>query len=217
MMSAETSADGAALADQGAEIVLSPPELLCRGFKSYERYSFKLLDEDAGVTHTRDVLRYGAVVAVLPVDLTRGKVVLLRQFRLAAHLATGRGNLVEIVAGFVDKDETAPRAAQRECLEEIGVRPQRLIELFTFLSSPGTSDEQITLFLAMVDSSRVPERAGAPGEGESTRPMVLPIETAITALATHQVRNGPLILALQWLALNHSRLHDIVRLAPAAV
>jgi len=149
---------------------------------------------------------------VLPIDPGRDEVVLLRQFRLAAHLANGRVNLVEIVAGHVEADEQPAEAARRECVEEIGVAPGLLVELFTYLTSPGMSDEEITLFLGIVDASGVPERAGAAAEHEETVPMRVPIDAALAALAAGTVRNGPLIIALQWLALNRGRLSEIVRM-----
>jgi ADP-ribose diphosphatase len=216
-MSADLRATGATLADQGVEVEFAPPTLLGEGFKRYERFDAKVLTKDGPLTLTRDILRFGRVVAVLPVDLKRSQVVLLHQFRLAAHLANGHGNLVEIVAGFVEAGETPMQAALRECEEEIGVMPSALVELFTYLTSPGSSDEEITIFLGVIDATRVPSRAGAARENEITRPIVLSIHDALAALAARTVRNGPLIIALQWLALNHTSLHEIVRLSSAAV
>src|SRR5262249_32943893 len=159
----------------------------------------------------RDILRYGRVAAVLPVDIARDEVVVMQQFRLAAHLANGRGNLIEIVAGFIEADETPAQAARRECVEKGGVEPHAIAERFTFLPSPGAADEEITLFFGVVDSSRVPEYAGAAAENESTRPIVLSINVALAALERHTMRNGLLIIALQWLALNRNRLHEVAR------
>jgi ADP-ribose pyrophosphatase len=155
------------------------------------------------------VLCTGAVAAVLPLDLDRDEVVLLRQFRLPAHLANGKGDLLEIVAGHVEANESAIETARRECCEEIGVTPSKLIELFSYLTSPGTTDEQITLFLGIVDAAAVPQRAGVAGEHEQTLVMRVPIGLASAALAHNAVRNGPLVLALQWLALNRGRLREI--------
>jgi ADP-ribose pyrophosphatase len=92
-------------------------------------------------------------------------VVLIRQFRLAAHLAAGLGELIEIVAGHVERGEVPQQAAARECVEEIGVEPRSLHPLFSFLPAPGLNDEYATMFLAIVDSTKVPERAGAEHEG----------------------------------------------------
>ena len=199
------------IADDRADVAIAGREVLAEGFRRYERLRVRRSGEN--VLRPLDVLRSGPAAAVLPIDPGRDEVVLLRQFRLAAHLANGRGNLVEIVAGHVEADEQPAEAARRECVEEIGVAPGLLVELFTYLTSPGMSDEEITLFLGVVDASGVPERAGAAAEHEETVPMRVPIDAALAALAAGTVRNGPLIIALQWLALNRGRLGEIVRMA----
>ncbi len=209
-MSRGSRAAGDTLADEAVEVSLSAPELLGKGIRDYQRYQFAIADEGGSSTARCDVLRYGRVVAVLPFDPARNEIVIIRQFRLPAHLANGRGQLIEIVAGGVEAGEELAQAARRECVEEIGVEPSALLELFTYLPTPGISDEQITLFLGIVDCSKVPERAGA-DEHEATRPLAVPIDTALEALDGGAVRNGPLIIALQWLALNRSRLGEIVR------
>jgi ADP-ribose pyrophosphatase len=198
------------IADDRADVVIAGREVLAEGFRRYERLRVRRSGED--VPRALDVLRSGPAAAVLPIDPGRDEVVLLRQFRLAGHLANGRGNLVEIVAGHVEAEEQPAEAARRECVEEIGVAPGLLVELFTYLTSPGMSDEEITLFLGIVDASGVPERAGAAAEHEETVPMRVPIDAALAALAARTVRNGPLIIALQWLALNRGRLSEIVRM-----
>jgi ADP-ribose pyrophosphatase len=198
------------IADDRADVVIAGREVLAEGFRRYERLRVRRSGEN--VPRPLDVLRAGPAAAVLPIDPGRDEVVLLRQFRLAAHLANGRGNLVEIVAGHVEADEQPAEAARRECVEEIGVAPGLMVELFTYLTSPGMSDEEITLFLGVVDASGVPERAGAAAEHEETVPMRVSIDAALAALAAGTVRNGPLIIALQWLALNRGRLSEIVRM-----
>jgi ADP-ribose pyrophosphatase len=194
------------IADDRADVVIAGREVLAEGFRRYERLRVRRSGED--VPRALDVLRSGPAAAVLPIDPGRDEVVLLRQFRLAGHLANGRGNLVEIVAGHVEAEEQPAEAARRECVEEIGVAPGLLVELFTYLTSPGMSDEEITLFLGIVDASGVPERAGAAAEHEETVPMRVPIDAALAALAARTVRN----IALQWLALNRGRLSEIVRM-----
>jgi ADP-ribose pyrophosphatase len=202
------------IADAQHDVALSSPTILVQGFRSYERYQLRFLTEEAAeVRHTRDVLRTGRTVGVLPIDPERGEVVLLRQFRLAAHLRTGKGDMIEIVAGYIDGDERPSAAARRECIEEIGVAPRTLLQLLNFMPAPGVSDEHGTLFLGIVDSSMVPERAGSAHEAEYTRPMRVPIDAALDALARGTVCNGYLLLALQWLALNRGRLAAIARQA----
>ena len=206
-----------ALADAAADVTVSPPQVLAKGFHDLERFSVTLRSRDHGeIDSVRDVLRVGKVTAVLPLDLARREIVLLRQFRLPAHLATGLGELTEIVAGHVEAGETPAEAGLRECVEEIGVRPTALYEIFEFIPVPGSSDEHAFLFLGLVDAAKIPQRAGAAHEKEATRPMRVPIDTALAALAGRRMRNGFLLMALQWLALNRDRLDAIVAGPPAA-
>src|SRR5262249_2190474 len=158
-----------------------------------------------------DILRAGAAAAVLPLDLARDEIVLLRQFRLAAHLASGKGHLVEIVAGHLEANEQPLETARRECVEEVGVAPAPLIELVSYYPTPGIADEVITLFLGIGDASRVPEHAGLAVEHEQTLLMRAPVDAALAALESGAIHNGPAIVALQWLALNRSRLPQIGR------
>jgi ADP-ribose pyrophosphatase len=194
------------LADRAVDVSLSPPERPAKGFFDYQRFRVTLPSGD----QTRDVVRAGKVVAVLPLDIERSEIVMIRQFRPAAHLANGNGDLVEIVAGRVEAGESLAETARRECQEEIGVAPKALIELFAYLPTPGLTDEEVTLFVAAVDGSRVPERTH-PTEGEYIRVIRVPIEAALDALTKGTMHNGPLVVALQWLALNRSRLGELLR------
>jgi ADP-ribose pyrophosphatase len=200
------------LADETADVAVSAPFLIAEGFRRYERYTVTLASADgAPLQQRREILRVGRVVGVLTIDRAREEVVLIRQFRLAAHIATGKGELVEIVAGHVEAGEDPATAARRECEEEIGVTPQALYELFSFMPAPGQIEEYATLYLALVDAARVPTQAGAAHESERTRPMRMAIPAALAGLAQDQTCNGYLILALQWLALNWPRIDDFLR------
>jgi ADP-ribose pyrophosphatase len=207
-----------AIADQAAEVTLSEPTSIGRGYMRYERFEVALTRNGEDVLkQQRDVIRAGRVAAVLPIDIARGEIVLIRQFRLPAHLATGRGDMVEIVAGRVDGDESAMAAASRECFEEIGVTPDRLVELYSVLPTPGFTDEYVTFFLGFIDASKVLTRGGLADETEDTHPFVVPIEAAIAALEEGGLFNGLMVSALQWLALHRERLQEFQdRATPAS-
>jgi len=190
------------LADRRAEVSVSEPESLAKGYCDYQRYKISLKGGDR--PQTRDVLLADKVAAVLPIDLARDEIVLIRQFRLPAHLANGHGDMVEIVAGRVDAGETPAQAARRECAEEIGVAPATLAEVFKFLTTPGIVREEVTLFVAAVDATRVPAQTASSGERIVT--LRVPIDAALAALAEGKMHNALLVLALQWLALNRAKL-----------
>src|SRR5580765_6595694 len=150
------------LSDSAVEVELSEPDNRGGGFYRYERYRVKL----DGTTIERDSVRIGRVVVILPVDLERDEIVLIRQFRLGAHLALGKGDLIEVPAGRVERDEDVADAARRELEEETGLRPRALVPIFDLMPSAGSSDEHMFFFLALVDASKLPERAGAAHEQE---------------------------------------------------
>jgi ADP-ribose pyrophosphatase len=200
------------LHDAPAAVTLTGPEDRGGGLYRYERYRVGL----DGAMLQRDVVRVGRVVVIVPVDLDRDEVVLIRQFRLGAHLALGRGDVVELPAGRVERDEEPAEAARRECQEEIGARPAVLVPIFDVLPSPGMSDEHMHFFLGLVDAATVPARAGAAHEQEDTRPLRVPVDRALEALAAATLHYGAGVLGLQWLALNRNRLRDIVRQPHAA-
>jgi ADP-ribose pyrophosphatase len=197
------------IADRAAEVSVAAPELLAKGFRDYRRFRLTLTGDDgAAVVQRRDVLDGGNVVAVLPVDLKRDAIVLIRQFRLPAHLGNGKGDLVEIVAGRVEPGEAPAATARRECMEEIGVAPSALAELFSYFTTPGLTDEEVTVFLAAVDTARVPARTAV--GGEFIRTLRVPIDAALAAVRRNAIRNGPAIMALQWLDLNRARLAELL-------
>jgi ADP-ribose pyrophosphatase len=194
------------LSDAAVEVELSEPENRGGGFYRYERYRITL----DGATLERDAVRVGRVVVILALDLERDEVVLIHQFRLGAYLALGKGDMVEVPAGRVESGEDVADAARRECQEEIGVVPNRLVPIFDVMPSAGMSDEHMFFFLGTVDASKVPERAGAAHEHEDTRPLRVPIDRALEAAAAGKLHYGAALLGLQWLALNRDRLREIV-------
>lgn len=194
--------------DSAAEVRSVSSDTLAAGFQAYERHEAIIAEPgtEKATTIKVDVLRAGAVVGVLPIDVVAQRVVLIRQFRYAAHLATGRGMLVEIVAGRVEPGEDPKTAAARECFEEIGVAPSRLISLYRSMPSPGITDEIATLYVAFVDSASIAAAGGLAVEQESTHPFHATFDEAIAALDDGTVVNSFLIQSLQWLAINRTKL-----------
>ena len=91
---------------------------------------------------TRELVEHpGAVVIVPFVD--KGHLLLLKQFRYAA-----KGDLWEIPAGTLEKNESTLRCAKRELEEETGFRAKKWKLLTRFFPAPGISNEMMTLYRA---------------------------------------------------------------------
>jgi len=95
-----------------------------------------------GSTVGRDLVLHPSAAAIVPI-LPDGRVLLVSQFR---H-AVGK-SLWEIPAGKLERDELALECARRELREETGHDALVWEELCSFYTSPGFTDERMTLFLA---------------------------------------------------------------------
>ena len=86
-----------------------------------------------------------------------------------------------------------------------------MVELFSYLSTPGVTDEEITVFLAAVDAAQVREGALTAPDGEQLDVHRVSIDTALGALGHHMMRSSTTIVGLQWLALNRARIAELLR------
>ena len=100
-----------------------------------------------GSTGELEVIRHPGAAAVVPfASDPRGEdptVLLIQQYRYATS-----GTLIEIPAGRLNPGEDPRVCAQRELLEEVGVKAGRLERLTTIWTTPGFTDERIHLFWA---------------------------------------------------------------------
>jgi ADP-ribose pyrophosphatase len=103
--------------------------------------------------HTFQVIRHPGGAGVLPVH-DDGRVSLIRQFRPAI----GR-YLIEIPAGRLAPGEEPLLCAERELLEETGLRAAEFIPLGHIYSSPGVFDEVVHLYAArdLIEGAPQPE------------------------------------------------------------
>ena len=157
---------------------------------------------------TREIFERGVVVAVLPYDPRRGKVVLIEQFRAGAIDDADGPWLVECVAGVIDAGESEQQVALRECVEEAGCNIERLETISNYYVSPGGTSEHCSLFCGIVDSEGVGGIHGLPHEHEDIRVMVIDAEQAYAWVREGRIRSSATIIALLWLELNESRLRD---------
>lgn len=144
------------------------------------------------------VVRHDAV-AIVPVT-PDGRVLLLHQYRQPV----GRP-LVEIPAGLLDVPGEAPAdAAQRELVEELGMRAGSLVELTTFWNSAGWSTERTTVFLGR-ELQPVPPPDGFSPEAEEAHLEVvsLAVDDALAAVHDGEITDAKTVIGL---LLAHRRL-----------
>jgi len=147
------------------------------------------------------------VVAALPYDPVREKIILVEQFRIGAMVAGENPWQYEIVAGFMDADDPSPEASiQRELEEEIGTRAHRLEHLMSYYGSPGGSAGRVHLYLAEIDGSQTVAYSGLAAEGEDIAVHRLSYREALDWLATGKLDNANTLLAMQAFLLRHPHL-----------
>jgi len=159
----------------------------------------------------REVLIRERAVGVLLFDPARDELVLIRQFRVGVVDERGSPWLLELVAGLIDTDEAPEEVALRESDEESGLRPADLIRICDYYNSPGGSNERVTLYCGRVDSGDAGCVHGLAEEHEDIEVVVLGFDEAMTAVETGVINNAMSIIAIQWLALNKSRLRQLWR------
>lgn len=155
---------------------------------------------------TREIFERGVVVAVLPFDPLRRKVVLIEQFRAGAIGDAETPWLIECVAGVIESGESDEDVARRECVEEAGCSIHQLEVISRYYVSPGGTSEHCSLFCGLVDSDGVGGIHGLEHENEDIRVFVVDCEEAYAMVGDGRIRSSATIIALQWLQLNEARL-----------
>lgn len=142
----------------------------------------------SGKIALREIVEHRPAVAMLPIA-GDGSVLLIRQYRDAI-----RQQILEIPAGILDPGEAPREAARRELQEEIGFDARTLEEWGTIFTSPGFSDERVTLFLAtdLVESRLQPD------DDEFISVVPIKRDQIPELLASGRVRDAKTVAALAW-------------------
>ena len=192
------------------DVEILEKRLCYEGRFSYYEYRLKhrLIGGEWGSVLIRECLEKPDSVGVLLYDPYEDSVVLIEQFRVGALSQPEGPWQLELVAGNIDPGETLEQAAHREAIEESGVDIIELMQIGDFLMSPGTSDEKMTLFCGGIDARKVGGKYGVDSEGEDIWAQVYPRSEVFAALQEGYVKNAPLIIALQWLNINHKKIQE---------
>ncbi|HAS15871.1 MULTISPECIES: NUDIX domain-containing protein [Idiomarina] len=180
---------------------------LYQGFLSVYRYSLqhRLFSGDWSPVIDRELMERGHAVVVIPYDPVTDELVVVEQFRVGALEDENGPWLFEFVAGMFDADESAEEVATRELEEEAGLTAKRLIYATSYYSSPGGTDEKLTIYIAEVDSKSAADFGGLPEEDEDIRVHVIPRDKVIAMLEREEINNAASVIGLQWLQLHHDK------------
>ena len=193
---------------------ITEQESCFKGFFKLDRFHFKHKRFDGSWSRSvdREIFIRGDATCVLPYDPVECCVVLVEQFRIGAvPLECGAVEseaspwLIELVAGINETGENPEDVARREAVEEADLELGELMPICRYLASPGGSTEKVHLYCAHVDSLGVGGVFGLAEEDEDIRVHVVPFDDAMLMIESGQINNAAAIIALQWLALNRSR------------
>jgi len=173
-------------------------ERVYHGFFAMDKYTVEHDRFDGGKLEiTRENMERGDAAAMLLYDPDADEVLLLEQFRIGPVMREDHPWLLEIVAGMIDKGETAEEAVIRESQEEAGFLPYKTQFLGRYYTTPGACSERIDLFLGLVDKHQpVSEGGGCDAEHEDIRSFWLSREQAMQWLAAGRIASGAPMLAL---------------------
>ena len=152
-------------------------------------------------TMTRDVFDRGNAAAILPYNLARRSVVLVRQFRLPTYVNGYDDLLIEAAAGLLD-DASPEDRIRAEAEEEIGYRLHHVHKVFEAFMSPGAVTEKIHFFVAEYEPEmRIGDGGGLAHEGEDIEVLELAFDEALAMIADGRIVDAKTIMLLQHAAL----------------
>lgn len=191
------------------DVEIISKESVFEGFFKMVKYRFKHKLFAGGWSDVveREMFERGHAAAMLPYDPKTDQVVIIEQLRIGA-LEHEHPWQLEIVAGMIDRDESAEEVIRREAEEEAGITVGRVASVTSYYPSSGGCSEKLDVFVGEVDASKAHGIHGLDYEDEDIRVHVLSREQAYQWVKDGIFENGASIIALQWLQLNHQELRS---------
>jgi nudix-type nucleoside diphosphatase (YffH/AdpP family) len=153
-------------------------------------------------TQTRESYDRGGATTILPCNLARRTVVLVRQFRYAAYAVGYDDLMIEAAAGLLD-DASPEERIRLEAEEEIGYRLREVRKIFEAFMTPGAVTEKMHFFIAEYEPEmRIGSGGGLASEGEDIEVMELSIDEALAMIKDGRIVDAKTIMLLQYAALH---------------
>ena len=178
---------------------------LYSGFFSLNKYQFIHQKHNGQWTDKieREIFSGYHVSTLLPYDPIKKEIVLIKQFRAGNLSRYDDDYLYEIVAGIIDKGESAEQTAKRECLEETGCEVKKIIPIQGYFPSPGSTEEYYDLFLGEIKTFEGERIMGLKKENEDILVKSFKIDEVKKMLKEKKIKNGLTLVALQWFFLEY--------------
>ena len=153
-------------------------------------------------TQSRETYDRGHAATVLPYDLSRRTVVLVRQFRYPAYVSGYDDLLIETAAGLLD-DVPPEERIRAEAEEETGYQLHDIRKVFEAFMSPGAVTEKIHFFVAeYAPEMRIGAGGGLASEGEDIEILELAFDEAMAMIRDGRIVDAKTIMLLQYAALH---------------
>ncbi|MET1218305.1 MAG: NUDIX domain-containing protein [Glaciecola sp.] len=184
---------------------------LYSGFFKMEQYTLqhKLFAGGWSKPIVREMFERGHAVALLPYDPVTDEFVLIQQFRLGAMATSDSPWLVEVIAGMIDPGFDAEVVCHKEAEEEAGIALYDVVEVCSYLSSPGGTTERLRCFIAKTDSTQADGIHGVESESEDIKVLRVPRCEAKKWLETGVIDNAAAIILLQHFFLHETKYRNI--------
>ncbi len=183
-----------------------------QGFFKVDEYALRhrLFNGGYSKVLSREIFDRGDAVVLMPYDAINDRVVFTCQFRPGALNREQTPWLLEFIAGMFADNENPVDVAIREAKEEANLMltPDNIQPIMQYFSSPGGTNENIHLYLGLIDSTNIAGVYGLPEEGEDILVTSFSRLEAMELLAQGKINNAATVIGLQWLQLNYLNLQS---------
>lgn len=185
--------------------------ILSHIWSEFAQYTVEYIRRDGRVEQQiREMHDTGDGAAILLYDLRYQKIVLIKQFRLAAMInEKSDGILYEVCAGLVEHND--PKATIiKEVKEETGFQITNPVYLFSAFATPGAKTEKIHFFTAQVDLNLKNDGGGGmESEQEDIEVVIMPFDEAWEKIKNGKIRDLKTITLLL-----HARMEIFAQSSP---
>jgi nudix-type nucleoside diphosphatase (YffH/AdpP family) len=153
-------------------------------------------------TQMRETYDRGNGAVLLPYNLARRTVVLVKQLRYPAYVNGYDDLMIEAAAGLLD-DASPEERIRLEAEEETGYRLREVKKIFEAFMSPGSVTEKLHFFIAEYEPQmRIGSGGGNPEEGEDIEVLEPSIDEALAMIKDGRIVDAKTIMLLQYAALH---------------